>query len=294
MVSDTVEAPEPEDHTVPLDYGSDPLSNLSADDLSAQYVYVLDVSNGKVLFDKNSSQSCYPASTTKLLTSVVALEYVILDAVFTVGSETSLAEEDSSLAYLVQGDRITLGDLLYGLMLPSGNDAAYTIAVNVARIVSGNPLLTDGEAVDYFVNLMNQKAQDIGMRDSNFVVPDGYHNKNHYVTAQDMMRLLIYAEGIDTLKEVASTYSYSTTSLDGNEYSWTNTNKLIDPNSTYYYEGVDGFKTGFHDSAGNCLVVTADVDGREVYAVIMRSETDTTRYEDATLLLDSVYSSNDV
>ena len=219
----------------------------------------------------------------------MAIESINLDTTFTVGNEINLAEEGSSLAYLVQGEEISLKDLLYGLMLPSGNDAAYTIAVNVARILTGNPILTDNEAVTYFVNLMNEKAQEIGIVNSHIEVPDGNHNKNHYVTAQDMMRLLIYAQRVDILKQVASTQSYSTTALTGQEHTWINTNKLLDQNSYYYYEGVNGFKTGFHDDAGNCLIVTANINSREVFLIIMKSETDDTRYQDATTLLDSIY-----
>ena len=291
MFCDDIQETPKEDTSISLDFQENLLTNVQPDDLSAQYVYALDSSNGQILFDKNSTSKCYPASTTKILTSIVAIESINLDTTFTVGNEINLAEEGSSLAYLVQGEEISLKDLLYGLMLPSGNDAAYTIAVNVARTLTGNPILTDNEAVTYFVNLMNEKAQEIGMVDSHFEVPDGYHNKNHYVTAQDMMRLLIYAQRVDILKQVASTQSYSTTALTGQEHTWINTNKLLDQNSSYYYEGVNGFKTGFHDDAGNCLIVTANINSREVFLIIMKSETDDTRYQDATTLLDSIYNS---
>ena len=291
MFCDDIQETPKEDTSISLDFQENLLTNVQPDDLSAQYVYALDSSNGQILFDKNSTSKCYPASTTKILTSIVAIESINLDTTFTVGNEINLAEEGSSLAYLVQGEEISLKDLLYGLMLPSGNDAAYTIAVNVARILTRNPILTDNEAVTYFVNLMNEKAQEIGMVDSHFEVPDGYHNKNHYVTAQDMMRLLIYAQRVDILKQVASTQSYSTTALTGQEHTWINTNKLLDQNSSYYYEGVNGFKTGFHDDAGNCLIVTANINSREVFLIIMKSETDDTRYQDATTLLDSIYNS---
>ena len=289
MFCDDIQETPKEDTSISLDFQENLLTNVQPDDLSAQYVYALDSSNGQILFDKTSTSKCYPASTTKILTSIVAIESINLDTTFTVGNEINLAEEGSSLAYLVQGEEISLKDLLYGLMLPSGNDAAYTIAVNVARILTGNPILTDNEAVTYFVNLMNEKAQEIGMVNSHFEVPDGYHNKNHYVTAQDMMRLLIYAQRVDILKQVASTQSYSTTALTGQEHTWINTNKLLDQNSSYYYEGVNGFKTGFHDDAGNCLIVTANINSREVFLIIMKSETDDTRYQDATTLLDSIY-----
>ena len=282
------------DNTIKLDYSQNLLTDVSNDEFSAHYIYAIDKSNGTVLFDKNSDMKCYPASTTKILTSIVAIEYIDLDTLFTVGNEITFAEEGSSLAYLIKGDELPLKDLLYGLMLPSGNDCAYTIAVNVARRVSGNMLLTDTEAVSYFVDLMNKKAQEIGMYDSHFLVPDGYHKKEHYVTAQDMMKLLIYAENNDVLKKVVSTASYTVTSSNDNEYTWINTNKLIDTDTSYYYEGVTGFKTGFHDDAGNCLIITANIGGREIYAVMMKSKTDTTRYQDATLLLDAIYNPSDV
>lgn len=282
------------DNTIKLDYSQNLLTSVSNDEFSAHYIYAIDKSNGTVLFDKNSDMKCYPASTTKILTSIVAIEYIDLDTLFTVGNEITFAEEGSSLAYLIKGDELPLKDLLYGLMLPSGNDCAYTIAVNVARRVSGNMLLTDTEAVSYFVDLMNKKAQEIGMYDSHFLVPDGYHKKEHYVTAQDMMKLLIYAENNDVLKKVVSTASYTVTSSNDNEYTWINTNKLIDTDTSYYYEGVTGFKTGFHDDAGNCLIITANIGGREIYAVMMKSKTDTTRYQDATLLLDAIYNPSNV
>jgi D-alanyl-D-alanine carboxypeptidase (penicillin-binding protein 5/6) len=290
MSYDTIEDTSTEVSDIDLeDYSKNLLSNLSSEDISAQYVYILDKTNNQILFDKDSTSKCYPASTTKLLTAIIAIEYIDLDTIFTVGTEINLIESDSSLAYLVQGEQISLKDLLYGMLLPSGNDAAYTIAVNTARILTGNPILSDSDAVDYFVDLMNKKAQEIGMYDSNFVVPDGMYNKNHYVTAQDMMKLLLYAETIDEFKEIVSTQTYSTTVTSGEQHTWVNSNKLIDEDGAYYYKGVTGVKTGFHDYAGNCLLISANIDNREVYVVMMKSETDTSRYEDATLLLDSIY-----
>jgi D-alanyl-D-alanine carboxypeptidase (penicillin-binding protein 5/6) len=290
MKHDTVEDTSTEGDGVDFDdYSKNLLSNLSKDDISAQYVYILDKTNNQILFDKDSTAKCYPASTTKILTAIVAMEYIDLDTIFTVGTEINLIESDSSLAYLVQGEEISLKDLLYGMLLPSGNDSAYTIAVNTARILTGNPILSDSDAVDYFVDLMNKKAKAIGMDDSNFVVPDGMYKKDHYVTAKDLMKLLLYAEDNETFKDIVATQSYSTTASSGEQHTWVNSNKLLDEDSAYYYKGVTGVKTGFHDNAGYCLIISAEVDNREVYIVMMKSETDTSRYEDATLLLDSVY-----
>lgn len=286
-----VTAEQTEDTSISLeDYttNSEPLSSVSSEDLSAQYMYVIDYTNKQILFDKHSEDRCYPASTTKILTSVVALEYINPDTIFTVGTETSFVEEGSSMAYVKQGDQIALKDLLYGLMLPSGNDVAYVIAVNTARIVSNNNLLTDAEAVEYFVNLMNKTAKSIGMDNSNFVVPDGFHNNEHYSTPKDLMKLLIYAQQFDLLKTVASTPVYTLQLSDDETYTWYNTNSLLDENNSYYDSHVNGFKTGFHDSAGYCLIFTANIEGNDIFAVEMKSETDDTRYQDANTILNAL------
>ena len=261
---------------------------LKPQDIYSKSALVINKTTNEIIFEKNADTLCYPASTTKILTSVVALEYINPDTVFTVGDELDLVPADSSLAYITVGENIPLKDLLYGLMLPSGNDVGYTIAVNVARRVSNNPNMSNSDAVKYFSNLMNQTAKKIGMENSNFVVPDGFHDPQHYVTTRDMMKLLIYAQNFDLLKQIASTYEYKYKS-NLKEFDWFNSNRLLDKSSEFYYEGVTGFKTGFHDDAGHCVAITCNKNGVELYIVLMNAESMIYRNRDTINLLNMVY-----
>lgn len=261
---------------------------LKPQDIYSKSALVINKTTNEIIFEKNADTLCYPASTTKILTSVVALEYINPDTVFTVGDELDLVPAGSSLAYITVGENIPLKDLLYGLMLPSGNDVGYTIAVNVARRVSNNPNMSNSDAVKYFSNLMNQTAKKIGMENSNFVVPDGFHDPQHYVTARDMMKLLIYAENFDLLKQVVSTYEYKYKS-NLKDFDWFNSNRLLDKSSEFYYEGVTGFKTGFHDDAGHCVAITCNKNGVELYIVLMNAESMIYRNRDTINLLNMVY-----
>jgi D-alanyl-D-alanine carboxypeptidase (penicillin-binding protein 5/6) len=267
---------------------------LQTADLNGKYVMVYNKTANQIIYQKDVDTMCYPASTTKLLTAVVALEYISPETIFTVGSELDLVPSGSSLAYLGKGERISLNDLLYGLMLPSGNDAGYTIAVNVARTVSGDSTLSDQEAVEYFADLMNLVAQKVGMVDSHFVVPDGFHDDKHYVTARDMLKLLLYTDNYPLIRQVTSTYRYDVTVESGQDYIWLNSNRLIDTTSEFYYEGVSTGKTGFHDDAGHCMAFTCEKNGIELYVVIMDADTAVYRNRDALNLLNMVYSPLDI
>lgn len=267
---------------------------LKPKDLNAKYVMVYNKTTNQIVYQKDIDALCYPASTTKLLTCAVALEYVSPDTIFTVGDELSLVPADSSLAYLSKGEKISLNDLLYGLMLPSGNDAGYVIAVNVARRVSGNDKLSNKDAVSYFAELMNKTAKNIGMENSNFVVPDGFHDDKHYVTTKDMMKLLLYADSFPLLKKVASTYKYQVKIKSGQDYTWLNSNRLIDKSSEFYYEGVSTGKTGFHDDAGHCMAFVCNKNGMDIYVVIMNSQTAIYRNRDALNLLNMIYNPKEI
>lgn len=266
---------------------------LSPQDINSKHVLVINKTTNEIIYEKDADSMCYPASTTKILTSVVALEYIDPDTVFTVGDELDLVPADSSLAYIAEGEEIPLKELLYGLMLPSGNDVGYTIAVNVARRVSDDPKMSNTDAIQYFANLMNKVAKKIGMENSNFVVPDGFHDPQHYVTTRDMMKLLIYAQQFELLRQVVSTYEYSYKS-NLKEFTWYNSNRLLDKSSEFYYEGVNGFKTGFHDDAGHCVAITCNRDGIEVYMVLMGAESMVYRNRDTLNLLNMVYNPTEI
>jgi D-alanyl-D-alanine carboxypeptidase (penicillin-binding protein 5/6) len=267
---------------------------INPNDLDGKYVMVYNKTTNEIIYEKNPDEICYPASTTKLLTACVALEYISADTIFTVGDELSLVPPDSSLAYIEEGEKISLKDLVYAMLLPSGNDASYTVAVNVARRVSGDSKMSAEDGIEYFAELMNKTAQNIGMSNSNFVVPDGFHDDEHYVTARDMMKLLLYLDNFPLIQEAGSTYRYEVTVSSGQDYIWLNSNRLIDKSSVYYYEGVGLGKTGFHDDAGHCIAFNCNKNGIELYVVVMDSQTAAYRNRDCINLLNMVYNPTEV
>ncbi|MBQ4257734.1 MAG: D-alanyl-D-alanine carboxypeptidase [Clostridia bacterium] len=236
---------------------------------STERLLLYDVTHSQILYEKNAHELAYPASTTKLLTACVAAQYCDRDTVFTVGEELSFVAWDSSIAYLGRGEKLTFEQLIDGLLLPSGNDAAYVMAAGVGRIYAGDPTLSPEDAVEVFVDLMNQTAQKIGATESHFTCPDGYHDDDHYTSAFDMMKIAVYASSFETVRNSYAKYEAEHDTLTGESYYWENTNPLINPFSEYYYPYATGLKTGFTDEAGSCLVASAERDGVKLVAVAL-------------------------
>lgn len=247
--------------------------------LNAAYAMVA-YADGTVIYEKNQTTRCYPASLTKLLTVTVAAEIVDNEHMFTVGNEINLVAKDASKAQLAKGDVLNFVQLTDAVLLPSGNDAAYVMAVGVARAYANDENLSIAEALNLFANLMNQKAAELGCTGSNFVVPDGYHNPNHYTTASDMLKIAMNAYKVDIIRNTVCKDKV-TYKISGRNLTFSNSNKLIKANSTYYYNGAVGLKTGFTDEAGYCLAAVAKKNGKEVFAVLMGAPNDGVRYADA-------------
>lgn len=261
--------------------------------VNVQYVnnaLLYDATNGRVLFEKNANTKCYPASTTKLLTASVALYYMHGDTIMTVGDEIEMIAFDSSVCGIKQGYRMTLSQLITGLMMNSGNDAAYTIAVNVARYVSGYSEMTNVAAVNYFASLMNRFAKNLGATGSNFVNPDGYHDPNHYSTAHDLLLFAQEAMKYKVVRTAASTYEMTISTLSGQWLTFRNTNSLINSKSEYYYPDATGLKTGMTYSAGYCLITTATRNGRTLITVAMGATNDHGRCTDTINMLNAGFS----
>lgn len=263
-------------------------------DLHAKGIIVMDRNTGKTIWGKNAETRMYPASTTKIMTALLAIEYGNARDVITVGSEINLSASDASKAGLVKGQRISLENLLKGLLLPSGSDAAYALAVYTARKASKNPSLSGRAAVEYFCRLMNKRAVKAGAENTHFVNPDGYHSKYHYSTAYDLALIAKAAMRYRLFRSVVSTQSFSIrgwkatsgrASANGNIIRWQNTNKLINKKSSYYYKYVTGIKTGFTDEAGHCLVSSATKGWKNIIVVVLDSTTDGI-WTDSTKLLD--------
>ncbi|MGN0537387.1 MAG: D-alanyl-D-alanine carboxypeptidase family protein [Acutalibacteraceae bacterium] len=262
-----------------------------AEKLSTKYVFLYDATHDKVLYDNGGKQKCYPASTTKILTAIVAQAIIPEDMEITVGEEINLIGEDSSTAYLSVGYVMNLKMLLQGLLLPSGNDAAYVLAVNAARVYTGNDKLSYDEALAVFADLMNDTARQIGATGTHFVVPDGFHNDDHYTTAEDLAKIATYAYSIPIIKEICSTFAVNCETLSGEVLYWENSNSLINPYSNLYNKNVTGMKTGFTSEAGTCLVATAEVDDVLLIGVLMNAENLYKKYDDTNFLFQKGFQS---
>lgn len=219
-----------------------------------------------------------PASLTKLLTASVALYYLSPDTVVTVGSEQSLVKPYSSLCLIQQGHRLKLYDLLTGMLMASGNDAAYTVAVSTARAVYPDIYMTDSEAVQYFSGLMNDFAKNIGMQNSNFVNPEGWDDDNQYTTVSDLLILAEYAMTVPEIREITGTYQKYVVFDSGENVTWTNSNNMLNPNSLYYCPNAVGLKTGTTANAGNCLIGAFNKNDKLYISVVIGCNTTADRY----------------
>jgi D-alanyl-D-alanine carboxypeptidase (penicillin-binding protein 5/6) len=253
---------------------------------ASPYVILGNVTDGRILYTKNAEAKCYPASLTKLMTAVVAVENMPSDAIFTVGNEVYMIDPQSSRAYLAVGTRLTLENLLQAMLLPSGNDAAYVLGVQVGRAIAGDENLDSQAAVAVFAKKMNEKAAALGCVGTHFVNPDGIHDNNHYTTAADMLKIAACALQNEMISRVVATPAVNTTLLSGHAVSWRNSNRLVQENNAYSYAGATGLKTGSTDEAGYCLAASASRDGKTCVAVVMGSKTESGRWEDASGLLD--------
>ncbi len=233
-----------------------------------------DVTNDKTIFQKNPDMKISIASTTKIITSLVALKYADAEEIFTVGSELMIVQPNSSLCLIQKGHQLKLKTLIAGMLLPSGNDAAYTVAVNIARKHSGNTEMTDTEAKDYFCGLMNDYAKALGCTSTHFSNPDGWDNPSHYSTAGDMLIFAKEALKNEALIPIMSTFSRTFFFASGENIQWKSSNALLDPASPYYYPFANGMKTGTTEDAGNCLIASAKKSGVQMIILAFDCDAD--------------------
>ncbi|MFB5282023.1 serine hydrolase [Peribacillus sp. Hz7] len=227
-------------------------------DVSARSAILMDETSGRVIYEVNAHKKSRIASITKIMTAILAIESGELDEIVTV-SGNAAGTEGSSL-YLKEGEKIKLEDLVYGLMLRSGNDAAIAIAEKV------------GGSFDGFVWMMNQKAEEIGMKNTNFSNPHGLDTtENHYSTAYDMALLTRYAMQNEIYAKIAGTKEHrAPNSTEGWDYVWKNKNRLL----TQLYEYTTGGKTGYTKLAKRTLVTTATKKEHDLIAVTINAPDD--------------------
>ena len=237
--------------------------------VSAKAAVVLNGDNSEVIYEKNANEKLPMASTTKIMTGLLLCEYGNFEREITVTAEM-LRVEGSSMG-LLAGDKVTLHDLLYGLMLASGNDAA-----NVIAFVLGGSL-------DGFVKMMNEKAQELGLENTHFATPSGLDADDHYTTALELGKLAVYAmQNQEFRKAVSSEKAVLNYGNPPYRRSLTNHNKMLK-----MYDGAVGIKTGFTKKSGRCLVSAAERDGKFVVAVTLDAPSD---WQDHAAMLDYGFS----
>lgn len=257
--------------------------------IRSEYAIVYDVQADEVLFAKNPDEKCFPASTTKILTAAVMLDNAPEDLEFTVGDELDFVNPESSLAFINKGNILSRETILDGLMLPSGNDAAYSIAANVGRRINGNDDISSEMAVKTFVDEMNKTAKLIGAENTHFTDPDGFHDDDHYTTVHDMLKITLYAmQKPEIMASAAKPNAYAVFE-SGEEVSWENSNKLIQEYSDCYYMYATGMKTGMTDQSGYCVVATARRFDHDIVCLVFGASASDIRWNDTIALLDAAF-----
>ena len=243
------------------------LATTSKPAVNATSAIAIDSNSLRILYEKNAFSKKPMASTTKIMTIIVAVENNSLDEIVTISKKA--AGTGGSSAKLKAGKQIKLEELLYGLMLNSGNDAAVAIAEHTAG------------SVEEFAKIMNEKAIELGALNTNFVTPHGLDTQNHYSTAYDMAIISAYALKNPIIAKIVNTTEKTMHFEDGSSVYLNNTNKLLS-----VYNGANGVKTGYTGMAGRCLVGSATKNGRQVITVVFGEHTSSSRINDTVKLLD--------
>ena len=242
-----------------------PGENPLAPQISASSAILIEASTGQILYEKNARERAYPASITKIMTALLAIESGDVKRNVSVADE-AVGTEGSSI-YLQQGEVLSMEDLLYGMMLRSGNDAAIAAAVSAAGSVSD------------FVDRMNLRAEELGALDTHFMNPSGLHHKDHYTTAYDMALIARETMKNPVFREIAGAENWTASRGGEAPYNFfENKNKVI-----FQYEGGNGIKLGYTTIAGRTLVASSCRDGMEVICVVLN---DPNWFEDSYALMD--------
>lgn len=228
--------------------------------IEATAVILANPDTGMVLYEKNADEQKFPASTTKIMTAILTLENASLtDKVTAEASDFEHVTADSSNADIKEGETVTVEDLLYALMLPSANEAAYMLARHI------------GGTWENFVDMMNTKAEQLGCTGTHFSNPCGLHQDDHYTTARDLLRMAQYAMKDETFADIVSTVQHlmDPTNMHPERKIFTTNELIFSSYQPWAYGYCTGIKTGHTSQAGNCLVSSAKKGKSELYSVVM-------------------------
>lgn len=243
--------------------------NVEEPILNSRAGIIYERKTGLILFGKNENEKRAMASTTKIMTAIVVLENANLSEVIEISRKA--AGTGGSRLGLSAGDKISINDLLYGLMLCSGNDAAVALAENI------------GGSIEGFAEKMNQKAEKLGLKDTHFVTPHGLDEEQHYTTAYELAKLTDYALEIEKFAQIVGTKN-TTITINGKLKQIHNTNELLG-----YLDGVYGVKTGFTNGANRCLVTSAKRDDMDIICIALGADTKKFRTTDSIKMIEYAF-----
>ena len=242
--------------------------------LNSRIAVAFDRNSNKVIWGKDENKRTAMASTTKIMTSIIVAENSNLDDIVTISAKA--AGTGGSRLGLKKDDKISMRDLLYGLMLRSGNDAAVAIAEHI------------GGDIPSFAELMNKKAKELNLKDTHFVTPHGLDDPEHYTTAYELAKITDYALENKTIAKVVSTKFY-TININGYPKDLSNTNELLG-----VLNGVVGIKTGFTNNAGRCLVTETKRDNMDIITVVLGADTKKDRTKDSVKLIEYAFANYEI
>lgn len=244
--------------------------------IKADSAVLIEAHSGKILYEKDMHKISYPASMTKLMTLVLAAEAIDdgkIKLTDMVTASDNAASYGGSQIFLASGEKLTLKDMLLGVSLASGNDAS----VAVAEYIAGTH--------EAFVEMMNQKAAELGLKNTHFVNCNGLHDPEHYTTAYDFAQLGLYALKLPLIKELCTVKHYRIREETSKPFQYDNKNKLL-----WTYPGTDGFKTGWTVDAKYCLTATCERNGLRFVSVVMGTPVKSGHFADTKILYDWGYS----
>ena len=257
--------------------------------LSCTKAFVYDCQKDTYLYTLGDpGEKLYPASITKLMSIHVASQYLDPSWELVAGSILDRIPEDASTAKLEKGDVMTVDMLLGGMLLPSGNDAAYMIATEAGREIAKDPSLSVDDAVAVFVEEMNRQAKALGMTGTQYQNPDGWHHEDHYTNFNDLVTIAKIALDNETVQRYATVPKLTATPVTGEEKEWINTNLLVNPETVYYCPYTIGLKTGQTEAAGSCLLSAFDVNGSRYIIGVFDSPSFNEKLDDTIQLFNTV------
>ena len=279
--------PVTEKQTQPAEPEMPPRNWEAAQTMDGSHIFVYDCTEDTMLYcSTDSRESLYPASITKLFSAWVALQYLQPEQKIQAGRELGLLQPGSSTAYIAYGSVLTARMLVEGMLLPSGNDAAYVLAAAAGRVLLEDEKAEASRAVEAFVEEMNRQAETLGLTGTHFENPDGYHSDSHYSCPRDLAAIAALALENEIIAGFARCRSDFVRFASGETCTWTNTNRLLNPQSDYYCPAAIGLKTGYTQQAGYCLMAAFETESGPLLVGIFGGSKKYDRYADAVTLME--------